>query len=335
MFLSRSYLIVIIALLGLLTVFQVVVLANDGAVRLTYSAGTDRYPDWSPDGSQLVFESDRSGNWDLFTMSSSGGAASQITADTSYDARASWSPDGSQIAFESDRSLDSGLAAYPVCDLFVMPATGGSATQITTWPRYDERPDWSPDGTKLVFAADRTGEFNALWSPGQDPLHPANLWSIPVTGEPATQLTTHTGYENDPVWSPDGTQIAFRADYAGHVDIWVMPAAGGPATQVTDDPANDEMPSWSPCGNYIAFESIHSGISDIWVVPATGGAATRITSDLYWDFGPSWSPDGSQIAFFSNRTGNYDIYKINVENAGIPPAESTTWSHIKAGFSSE
>jgi dipeptidyl aminopeptidase/acylaminoacyl peptidase len=316
-------------------VLQVPVLANDGAVRLTYTAAAERYPDWSPDGSQLVFESDRSGNWDLYVMLSIGGAATRITADTSYDARASWSPDGGQIAFESDRSLDSGLAAYPMCDLFVIPAAGGSATQITTWPKYDERPDWSPDGTQLVFAADRPSELYGLGSPGEEPLHPANLWSIPVTGEPAIQLTTLTGYENDPVWSPDGTQIAFRADYAGHTDIWVMPATGGAAIQVTDDPAADEMPAWSPCGNYIAFQSVRSGVSDIWVVSAAGGTPTRITSDLYWDFGPSWSPDGCNIAFFSGRTGNHEIFKITVENAGILPGESTTWSDIKAEFTPE
>jgi Tol biopolymer transport system component len=335
MFLPRCCRMIIPALVGLLTVLEVPVLGNDGAVRLTYTTADERYPDWSPDGSQIVFESDRSGNWDLYVMWSAGGAATQITADTCYDARASWSPDGSQIAFESDRSLGGGLAAYPVCDLFVVPATGGSVTQITTWYGYDERPDWSPDGTQLVFAADRPADLSALWSPGEDPLHPANLWSIPVTGEPASQLTTHTGYENDPVWSPDGTQIAFRADYAGHVDIWVMPATGGTATQVTDDPASDEMPSWSPSGNYIAFESLRSGVSDIWVVEATGGTPTRMTSDLYWDYGPSWSPDGSRIAFFSNRCGNYEIYTIAVENAGVLPQESTTWSRIKAEFSSE
>ena len=333
--LVRRQLMVVPATLGLLAAFLSPPLANDGAVRLTWTSAGERYPDWSPDGTQIVFESDRYGNWDLFVMQAVGGAATQLTADTSYDARASWSPDGSLIAFESDRSLVRGLTAYPICDLFVIPATGGTATQVTTWYRYDERPDWSPDGTQLVFAADRPGESALMQLLGEDPLHPANLWAIPITGEPAVQLTTHDGYENDPVWSPDGTRIAFRADYAGQVDIWVMPAAGGPATQVTDDPAADEMPSWSPGGDYIAFQSERSGASDIWVVPAEGGTPIQITSSLYWDFGPSWSPDGTQIAFFSSRMGNYEIYKIDVENAGVVPLEGTTWGNVKAGFRSE
>jgi TolB protein len=275
------------------------------------------------------------GNYDLYVMPSVGGPATQITVHPSYDGRGVWCPVSNDIAFETDRDQDSAGPGYPVCELYVIPATGGSATRITRWPGYDERPDWSPSGQQLVFASDRNEDPYVLARPGEDVLHPANLWKIPVTGGLAVRLTSNPGYENDPVWSPDGSRIAFMADYAGNWDIWVMPAGGGTATQLTFDPAMDDRPSWSPSGNYIAFHSYRSGNSDIWVIPAEGGTAIQITTDPAGDFGASWSPDGSQIAFHSLRDDNSEIYTIAVANAGIVPGESTTWSQIKADFRQE
>jgi Tol biopolymer transport system component len=307
--------------------------ATDGAIRITSDPADDKFPDWSPDGSHLVFESDRTGNSDLFVIPSTGGLAVQVTTDTCYDGRAVWSPAGSDIAFETDRGLDTVYPGYPVCDIYVIPATGGTATQITTWHRYDERPDWSPDGTHIVFTSDRGDSIPGFSCLGLGLIHPAEIFKIPVTGEPATRLTFHPDYENDPVWSPDGTQLAFRADYyLGNWDIWVMPASGGYGERLTYDPAVDDTPTWSPDGEQIAFQSDRSGNWDIWAISADGGTPIQITTDPAADWGPSWSPDGTQIAFHSSRGGNWDIYTIAVPNSGIIDQEGTTWGRIKSIF---
>jgi len=316
--------------------FQGVVSADD-AVQITFETSGEKYPDYSPDGTQLVFQSDRSGNWDIWVMPSTGGIATQVTVDTSYDARAKWCPAGNDITFETDRTYGGKILGYPVPDIFVIPATGGTPTQITTYPQYDERPDWSPDGTQIIFSSDRPSGTGLLSSPGDSPLHPSNLWIIPVTGEPAVQLTFDDGYENDASWSPDGSTIAFMADYDGNWDIWTMPATGGAATQITDDPAIEDNPCWSPSGEYIAYRKrTESWPSDIWIVPASGGTPTQLTDDISGEWGPSWSPDGTKIAFFSNRTGNYDLFVIDVPNAGVIDREDgTTWSSIKGRFEGE
>ncbi|MFH1312707.1 MAG: hypothetical protein ABIJ00_05720 [Candidatus Eisenbacteria bacterium] len=307
-------------------------LADDGAVPLVTDASEDAYPDWSPDGSWVAFESDRSGNWDIWIVPATGGIPTQVTADTSYDGRACWSPDGSEIVFESDRDLVSLLAAYPVCEIYTIPVTGEPATRITYSAGYDERPDWSPDGSQIAFSSDRGAGPTMLASDGEDPLHAADLFLIPVTGEPATQITFDPGYENNANWSPDGTQIAFEADYSGNWDIWVMPSGGGTPTQITTDPADDFMPDWSPDGHDIAFYSNRSGNTDIWTIPATGGTAIQITTDTHGDWTPSWSPDGTQIVFSTGRGASVDIYVIAVDRSGIVTGESTTWSRIKSIF---
>jgi Tol biopolymer transport system component len=308
-------------------------LADDGAVPLVSDSSDDIYPDWSPDGNWVAFESDRSGNYDIWIVPATGGTPIQVTSDTAYDARACWSPGSDEIVFESDRDLGSLLTAYPVCEIYTIPVTGEPATRITYSSGYDERPDWSPGGSQIAFSSDRGVGSALLASDGESPLHPADLFLIPVTGEPAVQITFDPGYENNANWSPDGSMIAFEADYSGNWDIWVMPAGGGIPTQITTDPADDLQPDWSPDGCDIAFYSYRSGSADIWVIPATGGTAAQVTTHPSGDWAPSWSPDGTQIVFCTGRgTVSRDIYVIDVDRAGVAPPQHTTWGRIKGIF---
>jgi Tol biopolymer transport system component len=306
--------------------------ADDGAVQLTFGAVNDRYPDWSPDGTQIVFHSDRNGNNDLYIIPATGGVETQMTSDTLWDARAAWSPDGSMIAWESERNVDSAGAGYAKCELFVMPAAGGPITQVTDWDRYNERPDWSPDGSELVYATDYWLLQSTELAPDDGILHPADLYRIPVTGGTPIQITTNPGYENDAEWSPDGTTIAFSADYAGNWDIWTIPVSGGVATQITFDPLLDQDPSWSPDGSFLTFWSLRSGNADIWIIPATGGTPIQVTTSGSYDWGPSWSKDGAKIAFFSGRGPGVNIWVIDVPAAGVKQGNSTTWGWIKSMF---
>lgn len=306
--------------------------AGDGAVRVTFSPYNERYPDWSPDGSKLVYQSDRNGNWDIFTIDLTTGVETQVTADTGWDARATWSRDGSLIAFESDRNNDTLNPGYPHCELFVIPPSGEPATQVTNWPWYNERPDWSADNSELVYASDFRLDDDMAADQGLGYAHPANLWRIPVAGGAPVQVTTNPGYENDADWSLDGGTIAFSGDYAGNWDIWTISAGGGGATQVTTDPATDNDPSFSPDGNSIAFWSHRSGNDDIWIAPAGGGTAIQVTTSPYSDWHPSWSPDGTKIAFDSGRGINsVDIWIIDVPTSGVKH-NSATWGWIKSLF---
>ena len=113
-----------------------------------------RTADWSPDGTELVFESDREGGQPaLFTMSALGGEARRITPVFGYEGHPAWSPDGLSIAYEATTS-------GPM-QVYIVDATGGDALQLTSdggfWPR------WTADGSGIIFGVYGDGEPN-IWT---------------------------------------------------------------------------------------------------------------------------------------------------------------------------
>src|SRR5262245_10844730 len=83
----------------------------------------------------------------------------------------------------------------------------------------------------------------------------AELWSVPREGGNATQLTHGPGLKATPIFSPDGSQIAFTATYQGNQDVYVVPAAGGTPRRLTYHPGADQVLGWSPDGARILFRS--------------------------------------------------------------------------------
>jgi Tol biopolymer transport system component len=142
-------------------------------------------------------------------------------------------------------------------------------------------------------------------------------------GTGITRLTTDTSNNRFPVWSPDGSKIAFESDRTGLYQVWVMDADGTNPRQVTTDSATKgQLPDWSPDGSRIAYSSLATGNGDIYVINADGTNPTRLTSDPALDFGPAWSPDGTQIAFTSGRgsaTGAQTVYVMNADGSNQHP----------------
>ena len=133
---------------------------------------------------------------------------------------------------------------------------------------------------------------------------------FPNGGAP-TRLT-FAGINAHPVWSPDGSKIAFiRFTSPATSDVWVMNADGSGQTNLTNTPsASHSRPDWSPDGSKIAFTSNYDGNFEIYAMNAGGGNVTRLTNHAAGDAFPDWSPDGSKIAFSSNRDGGLDNDEI-------------------------
>ncbi len=129
-------------------------------------------------------------------------------------------------------------------------------------------------------------------------VYAGDLWSVAREGGSAVRLTTGTGYETEPAFSPDGTRIAFTGEYDGNVDVFVIPSSGGVPKRLTWHPAADHVLGWTPDGKHILFSSqrtAYSRFSEIFSVPAEGGVEEKLP--LPTGYEASVSPDGQSIAY--------------------------------------
>src|SRR5580704_1292769 len=109
-----------------------------------------------------------------------------------------------------------------------------------------------------------------------------DLWSVGREGGDAIRLTTGVGVESEPVFSPDGSQIAFTGEYDGNIDVFVIPASGGTPKRLTYHPGPDHVVGWTPDGKQVIFSSgrsSYSNFSRLFTVPVTGGFETQLPLD--------------------------------------------------------
>lgn len=135
-------------------------------------------------------------------------------------------------------------------------------------------------------------------------------------------LTTYSGRQTTPAFSPDGKQVAFawNGETGDKFDIYVKLVGAGAPLRLTSDPAYEDSPAWSPDGRYIAFYRRLPQHDEIWTIPALGGAERKIgesaSATFWWRSGQlSWSPDGASLAVPDKETthGPYGIFLLSVE----------------------
>ena len=177
------------------------------ADRFLSSTTIESGPQFSPDGNEIVFESTRSGAYEVWLCRSDGSNLVQLTHLNSVTGTPRWSPDGKQIAFDS--------RATGNADVFVMDSNGGSIRKLTNEPSTDLVPSWSRDGHWIYFASDRTGSWQ--------------VWKMPSAGGSAVQVTRGGGYGG--FESPDG-RFLYYAKGATVPGLWRIPTAGGEETEV-------------------------------------------------------------------------------------------------------
>jgi len=245
-----------------------------GLRRLTDDPGEDRDPAWSPDGSRIVFSSNRGGGpYDLYVMNADGSNVSRlVNRPDFYDANPAWSLDGHHIAFESMAVADGNA------EIYVMNADGSGVIALTNKPGADGDPAWSPDGRRIAYYSTR------------DPLSgPWELWVMNPDGSGKSQLSMGNDYS--PAWSPDGNRIAFVHEplSSGNAEIAVLDVASGIQMILTSEKANDMHPTWSPDGQRLAFSSYRGESSAVYVMNQAGRGVVRLADGR----DPAWSRDGT------------------------------------------
>ena len=332
----------------------------------------------SPDGGQIAYV--RSGidseadeyRTTIWLVDVHDGSERQLTFGPKRDSAPRWSPDGRSLAFLSDRDGDQ-------AQLYVLPLAGGEARRLTALPLGAGPAEWSTDGVRIAFTArvstePRPDDAEARKRWEQRPRHitraqykddgqgytfgaRSHLFVVAAAGGEPVQVTT--GEENDrtPVWSPDGTKLAFirvrgtAGDY-NVSDLWWVAADGSAWGQLTSNVGRVQVPSWSPDGRLIACvgaddQTLWMGgeMTRVWLVAADGGSVDCLSKDydrspflspVAPPTPPAWSADGGQLTVSFADSGNVHLMRVAAGDGTVQPVVSgerqvLAWSRAASG----
>lgn len=197
-------------------------------LRLTSGPWDDTTPALSPDGRWLAFASNRSGPWDIYLLDLQTGDIERLTETLQYDAAPTWSPDGQLLAFESyDQDYE----------IIIRSAFDDQTLiNLSQHPAADYQPSWSPLGRQLAFISNRTGEPE-VWLADFDKFGDERFSNLSTSPEVA---------EAHPIWSPDGSSIAWGGQLEQNRSLYIWNS-----TQGSRYIGSGDWPAWSPDGNQI------------------------------------------------------------------------------------
>ncbi len=328
--------------------------AGGAPYQLTRGKSSANNPRWSPDSKRLAFSTSRDGKGQVWLISPTGGEAVALTNEEASPGGFKWSPDGKRIAFVSagpePKELKDRKEKYGDFEIFGedyrqqhlwtvdvpedVPSASKEkpkATALTSGKEFNVNGfDWSPDGSRIAFAATRT--------PFLPDGETSDIYVVGVADKAVKKVVATTGPDSGPVWSPDGKWIAFYTAntqpfyFYKNGRIGVVPADGGPVRIVADDFDEDTVPAeWGKDGIYFtAWKNRESGI----YVVAPGAAAKRLLARAGLSFmGGSLDSGRTKFATVAARVNGYaEVYLARLDVADQPPVRLTDFSAQYAKF---
>lgn len=316
------------------------------AKAITDALGDCRQPTWSPDGTQIAFQSYRDGNFHIWKINKDGSGLRQLTSGIYHDREPYWSPDGANIAFSSDRSGN--------YDIWKLVLETDSLVQLTSHPGNDYFPAFGGDGKSIAYVSERSAAAGIYI---QDP-------------QGNHQLFVHSKEKlASPVWHPDGQRIIFNSLVPNASQLEMVKTGGGD-WQTLSGGGEDVFPfktAWLSQTEYlytadgqiklgkigssrrqtIAFKAkvalardkyvprkhdfddaaprpvqgirgpvvsnsgrfvAFAALGDIWILEPGKSRPVQITNDVFIDIDPVWSPDDKWLAYTSDKNGNMDLW---------------------------
>jgi TolB protein len=188
-------------------------LISGKSIKLPLPPGSYDHPVWAPDGDSLIFTSYKSGpgaeDADLWTYSLSTRKSHLLLAQTGQQDDPAISYSTNTLAYMSSIiTRVEGIGTSATQQLWIVPLATGKPTQIAYGGSRDHHPAWSPDGKRIAFTSDRSGN--------------AAIWIVTVDGKNLVQLTSGEHAETQPAWSPDGDEIAYVANESGRQQIEII-----------------------------------------------------------------------------------------------------------------
>jgi Tol biopolymer transport system component len=250
----------------------------------------------------------------------------RLTSDPAMDQQPAVSANGKEIVFFSQRLHGDPATPQSDSELYVIDAAdddgdgeGDNRRQLTDNAASDFAPTWSPDGKKIAFVSNRDGN-NEIYVMDADVCDAAAPPAPDCPDAEVTRLTNHPAADQFPVFSPDGTKIAFQSARDGNQEIYLMNADGtGTPANLSNNPGLDSVPDFSPDGTKLTFGSNRDGSDvDVWIMNSDGSNPVNLTPTLTTtnDRWSAWSPSGDKVVFWSglgNGLGtDAEIYTLTV-----------------------
>jgi dipeptidyl aminopeptidase/acylaminoacyl peptidase len=310
----------------------IAVVATGRTYQLTYSKKDSTAPAWSPDSSRIGFISDRAGKRQIYLISPTGGEAVQLTKSETGVNAFEWSADGRRMAFTSsepeskarkDRNEKYGELTvvdvdYTMTHLWIIDLPAGAVdsflepTRLTGPEGFTVNGfSWSPDSSLIAFSAQKDPDLGS----GDT----ADIYVVKLDGKSVKKLVDTYGPDSDPVWSPDGRQIAYRTAagsrsfYYTDSRIAVVDAGGGsPRTLSGSFDEDPNLIAW--CADGIYFSALQKTAAHLFLLDPHSGATTRVTSiDDLAAAGFSFSKDFRDMAFTAVRPNSYpEVYSTHI-----------------------
>ncbi len=246
-----------------------------------------------------IFESNRDGNSEIYSLNMKNFAQTRLTNNAAVDMQAALSPSGQQMAYVSNSSGNNEI---------YLVGSGGAPINLTNNPADEQYPTWSPDGNLIAFTTNRDGN--------------QEIYIMKKDGTEVRNLTNNPASDSDPSWfsGPGALSadewIAFTTNRDGNNEIYRVRADGSEMLNLTQNPANDYAPGGY--GSSLAFVSERGGNPDIYIMKMDAKTidATNITNNPAQDLDPVFGSNSNWIAFASDRAGNLDIWVIQTNGQG-------------------
>ncbi|HEX8623147.1 MAG TPA: hypothetical protein VF718_14355 [Allosphingosinicella sp.] len=263
------------------------------------TAVRDSYPHLSPDGTTLLFQSNRSGRQAIWTAKADGSEPKLLFDGGALGERPGspvWSPDGAAVAFAM---APAGASDPNESDIYTMRSDGGGVRRLTDAPGDDSHPHWTVDGRRIFFNSARaTPDLRAEWTRQW-----IDIYSMAADGGDVRRHTDCRAVCTYPVPSPDGRSVAHRRTLPEPGRDWEL------------RPQNRN--------------------SEVFATALDGSGSLNLSRSPAYDGWPMWSPDGRWLVFASNRDGvaaTAQIFAVRPDGSGLRPLTAGAWSRTQASF---